>query len=66
MAGVLGIEPRNVGTKNRCLTAWRHPKKGGQIDALALWRKAFDHKITAIKIMIIKPFDLYTVRLHDN
>ena len=25
MAGVLGFEPRNGGTKNRCLTAWRHP-----------------------------------------
>jgi hypothetical protein len=25
MVGVLGIEPRNDGTKNRCLTAWLHP-----------------------------------------
>ena len=25
MVGVLGIEPRNGGTKNRCLTAWLHP-----------------------------------------
>ncbi len=25
MAGALGIEPRNVGTKNRCLTAWLRP-----------------------------------------
>ena len=27
MAGVLGIEPRNGGTKNRCLTAWLHPNE---------------------------------------
>jgi hypothetical protein len=66
VAGVLGIEPRNVGTKNRCLTAWRHPKKGGQIDALALWRKGFDHKITANRIMGTNPLDLYTARLQDN
>ena len=26
MAGVEGFEPSNAGTKNRCLTAWRHPK----------------------------------------
>src|SRR6185312_3815417 len=25
MAGALGFEPRNVGTKNRCLTTWRRP-----------------------------------------
>lgn len=25
MAGAGGIEPPNVGTKNRCLTAWRRP-----------------------------------------
>src|SRR5688500_1074177 len=25
MAGALGIEPRNGGTKNRCLTAWLRP-----------------------------------------
>ncbi len=23
--GVLGFEPRNGGTKTRCLTTWRHP-----------------------------------------
>ena len=25
VAGALGIEPRNVGIKNRCLTAWLSP-----------------------------------------
>ncbi len=25
MAGVLGFEPRNGGTKTRCLTTWLHP-----------------------------------------
>ena len=25
MAGALGFEPRNGGTKNRCLTTWRRP-----------------------------------------
>lgn len=25
LTGVLGFEPRNAGTKTRCLTAWRHP-----------------------------------------
>src|SRR5699024_10008973 len=25
MAGLLGFEPRNDGTKTRCLTAWRQP-----------------------------------------
>lgn len=25
MAGVAGFEPANAGTKNRCLTTWRHP-----------------------------------------
>ena len=29
LAGVLGFEPRNAGTKNRCLTAWRYPNWGG-------------------------------------
>jgi hypothetical protein len=28
LAGVLGLEPRNGGTKNRCLTTWRHPNMG--------------------------------------
>ena len=26
VAGVLGFEPRNVGVRVPCLTAWRHPK----------------------------------------
>ena len=26
LAGALGFEPRNGGTKNRCLTTWRRPK----------------------------------------
>ncbi|MDF2964618.1 MAG: hypothetical protein K0Q51_6 [Rickettsiaceae bacterium] len=26
MAGMGGFEPPNDGTKNRCLTTWRHPK----------------------------------------
>lgn len=25
VAGVAGFEPTNAGTKNRCLTTWRHP-----------------------------------------
>ena len=25
MAGVVGLEPTNAGTKNRCLTTWLHP-----------------------------------------
>ena len=25
LAGMEGFEPPNVGTKNRCLTTWRHP-----------------------------------------
>ena len=25
MAGALGFEPRNGGTKNRCLTTWLRP-----------------------------------------
>ncbi len=25
--GVKGFEPLNAGTKNQCLTAWRHPNK---------------------------------------
>ncbi len=29
-AGVLGFEPRNVGSKGRCLTAWRHPNQNIQ------------------------------------
>ena len=28
MAGALGFEPRNGGTKNRCLTTWRRPNEG--------------------------------------
>ena len=27
MDGVEGFEPSSDGTKNRCLTAWRYPKK---------------------------------------
>ena len=26
MAGAVGFEPTHNDTKNRCLTAWRHPK----------------------------------------
>ena len=26
MAGAVGFEPTNVGSKSRCLTAWRRPK----------------------------------------
>lgn len=29
MAGAPGFEPGNVGTKNRCLTAWRRPSRRG-------------------------------------
>ena len=25
MAGMAGFEPAHTGTKNRCLTTWRHP-----------------------------------------
>lgn len=39
MAGVLGIEPRNGGTKNRCLTAWLHPNMREERRAtIGLWR----------------------------
>ncbi len=27
MAGAVGFEPTNVGSKSRCLTAWRRPNK---------------------------------------
>ena len=30
LAGVAGIEPANVGTKNRCLTTWLHPNSEAQ------------------------------------
>ena len=30
LVGVLGFEPRDGGTKNRCLTTWRHPIIGTQ------------------------------------
>ncbi len=29
LAGALGFEPRYGGTKNRCLTTWRRPNRGG-------------------------------------
>jgi hypothetical protein len=29
LAGAPGFEPGNVGTKNRCLTTWRHPNWRG-------------------------------------
>jgi hypothetical protein len=38
MAGVLGIEPRNGGTKNRCLTAWLHPNICAGDAIIGLWR----------------------------
>lgn len=28
LAGVAGFEPARDGTKNRCLTTWRHPNVG--------------------------------------
>ena len=28
LAGALGFEPRDGGTKNRCLTTWRRPIRG--------------------------------------
>jgi hypothetical protein len=42
MAGVLGFEPRNDGTKNRCLTTWLHPnaKNRAKIPRLPLFCKA--------------------------
>ena len=40
MAGVEGFEPPNAGTKNQCLTTWRHPTKAriiiAQCDASSL------------------------------
>ena len=33
MAGVLGFEPRDGGTKNRCLTAWLHPTRALRFNA---------------------------------
>ena len=34
LAGAQGFEPRNGGTKNRCLTTWRRPSsgRGGELD----------------------------------
>ncbi len=32
MAGVLGFEPRNGGTKNRCLTTWLYPNSAGTME----------------------------------
>ena len=29
MAGVEGFEPPNAGTRNQCLTTWRHPNSVG-------------------------------------
>lgn len=31
LAGVAGFEPAHGGTKNRCLTAWLHPKAVGEV-----------------------------------
>ena len=35
---MLGFEPRNTGTKNRGLTAWRHPI---DLSHLSLWQINF-------------------------
>ena len=38
LAGVLGFEPRNAGTKNRCLTTWRHPNLARFLHGLPMVR----------------------------
>ena len=38
MAGVPGFEPGNVGTKNRCLTTWRHPNVARFLHGLTVLR----------------------------
>lgn len=46
VAGVLGFEPRNGGTKNRCLTAWRYPNAVRRCLAKAAGgRKRKNHEI---------------------
>ena len=30
--GVEGFEPPNIGTKNQCLTTWRHPSRCSSFD----------------------------------
>jgi hypothetical protein len=35
MAGAAGFEPAHAGTKNRCLTAWRRPKKQNYINHIS-------------------------------
>ncbi len=37
LAGALGFEPRNGGTKNRCLTTWRRPSSGAGDSLASLW-----------------------------
>ena len=38
LAGVPGFEPGNVGTKNRCLTTWRHPNVARFLHGLTVLR----------------------------
>src|SRR5215213_9356605 len=52
MAGAPGFEPGNGGTKNRCLTTWRRPKKVWRVHNRLKrgWQHRFAHgSITARK-----------------
>ena len=48
MAGVPGFEPGNAGTKNRCLTTWRHPNGGAGIATLSFAGNTRSHCIPAL------------------
>ena len=39
LAGVAGFEPTNTGSKDRCLTTWRHPKNYGGVGAGKLYTR---------------------------
>lgn len=44
MAGMAGFEPADDGTKNRCLTTWRHPNNASDyIYLLQFLQAIFKH-----------------------
>ena len=50
MAGVLGFEPRNVGVRVRCLTAWPYPNIDNIILTFYLFFNSFIKKISMHEI----------------
>ena len=49
LAGVLGFEPRNVGVRVPCLTAWRHPTTNNNHKQMVVRLEGFEPPTSALE-----------------